>query len=202
MQNKTSLIFPARRLGRALVLIRRRRFPNRALTEPEIRTLLSSLENIRDDALIRLGLSVGLRVSEIVSIRTSEIDFDRGLIKIWDEKKDKWRLIMPTLETMSSIKKYLNSLSKEPQYLFSMTTKTVERVIQRYTKKALGAIISWHSLRTTYVSLSVELEQSPAVVMLNTGDSPATILKYYTKLPEVVMRRFVEGRPVIPSGRV
>jgi hypothetical protein len=48
----------------------------------------------------------------------------------------------------------------------------------------------------------VELEQSPAVVMVNTGDSPATILKYYTKLPEVVMRRFVESKPVIPSERV
>jgi len=47
-----------------------------------MRILLSSIENIRDDALTRLGLSVGLRVSEIVTIRTSEIDFDRGLISI------------------------------------------------------------------------------------------------------------------------
>ena len=141
-------------------------------------------------------------MSEVVSIRTSEIDFDRGLIKIWDDKKDKWRLIMPTLETMSTIKKYLNALSKEPQYLFAWTTKTVERIIQGYSKKALGFVISWHSLRTTYVSRSVELEQSPAVVMANTGDSPATILKYYTKLPEVVLRRFVESKPIIPLERV
>jgi integrase len=172
------------------------------LTEAQIRVLLSSIENIRDDALIRLGLSVGLRVSEVVSIRTSEIDFDRGLIKIWDEKKDRWRFIMPTLETMSAIKKYLNSLPKHPQYLFHLSTKTVERTIQAYSKKAIGFVISWHSLRTTYVSRSVELEQSPAVVMANTGDSPATILKYYTKLPEVVLRRFVEGKPVIPNERV
>ena len=46
------------------------------------------------------------------------------------------------------------------------------------------------------------MEQSPAVVMINTGDSPATILKYYTKLPDIVMRRFVESRPVIPQERV
>ncbi len=181
---------------------KRKRFPNRPLTEAQIRTLLASIENIRNDALIRLGLSVGMRISEVVSIRTSEIDFERGLIKIWDEKKDKWRLVMPTLETMSAIKKYLNSLPKQPQYLFHFSAKTVERIIQRYSKKALGFIISWHSLRTTYVSRSVELEQSPAVVMVNTGDSPATILKYYTKLPEVVMRRFVEGKSVIPSERV
>jgi integrase len=188
--------------SRALVIKRRKRFPNRPLTEAEIRFLLAAIENIRDDALIRLGLSVGLRVSEIIMIRTSEIEFDRGVIRIWDEKKDKWRLVMPTLETMSAIKKYLNSLPRHPQYLFPFSAKTVERIIQGYSKRACGFIISWHSLRTTYVSRSVELEQSPAVVVLNTGDSPATILKYYTKLPEMVMRRFVEGKPVIPSEKV
>src|SRR5713226_7503027 len=187
---------------KALAIKKRKRHPNRPLTEAQIRTLLASLDDIRDDALIRLGLSVGLRVSEVVTIRTSEIDFERGLIKIWDEKKDKWRLIMPTLEALSAIRKYLNSLEKQPQYLFPMTTKTVERIIQRYSKQALGFVISWHALRTTYVSRSVELEQSPAVVMANTGDSPATILKYYAKLPEVVMRRFVENKPVIPNERV
>ncbi len=193
---------PARRIGRDIAIRKRKRYPNSSLTEAQIRVLLSQVDNILDDALIRLGLSVGLRVSEVVSIRTSEIDFDRGLIRIWDEKKDRWRLIMPTLESMSAIKKYLNSLPKQPQYLFPVTTKTVERIIQGYTKKVLGFVVSWHSLRTTYVSRSVELEQSPAVVMVNTGDSPVTILKYYTKLPEVVLRRFVEGKPVIPSERL
>ena len=183
-------------------LRKRKRHPNRALTEAEIRLLLSSVESVRDDALIRLGLSVGLRVSEVVTIRTSEIDFDHGLIKIWDEKKDKWRHVMPTLEAMGVLRRYLNSLDKGAQYLFPFTTKTVERIIQRYSRHALGFVISWHALRTTYVSRSVELEQSPAVVMINTGDSTATILKYYTKLPEVVMRKFVENKPVIPRERI
>ena len=186
----------------AIAVRTRKRHPNRPLTEAQIRLLLHSIEDIRDDALVRLGLSTGLRVSEIVGIRTSEIDFDRGLIKIWDEKKDVWRLIMPTQETMSTLKKYINSLEKTPRMLFPLSAKTVERVIQKYSKQAVGFIISWHSLRTTYVTRCVELEQSPAVVMANTGDSPATILKYYTKLPEVVMRRFVESKPVIPQDPV
>jgi len=190
------------RKAASLAVRKRKRHANRALTEAEIRLLLSSVESIRDDALIRLGLSVGLRVSEVVTIRTSEIDFEHGLIKIWDEKKDKWRHVMPTLEAMGVLRRYLNSLERRLQYLFPLTTKTVERIIQRYSKRALGFVISWHSLRTTYVSRSVELEQSPAVVMINTGDSPATILKYYTKLPEVVMRRFVESKSVIPPERV
>jgi integrase len=197
--NNTQL---AVRQNAALVPQKRERHPNRALTEAQIRQLLHAIDNIRDDALIRLGLSVGLRVSEVVTITTSAIDFDRQLIKIWDEKKDRWRLIMPTLDSLRAIRQYLNTLPREPQHLFPVSTKTVERVIQKWSKKALGFTLSWHALRTTYVSRSVELEQSPAVVMANTGDSPATILKYYAKLPEVVMRRFVESKPVIPQERV
>jgi integrase len=127
---------------------------------------------------------------------------NEGLINIWDEKKDRWRLVMPTWEALGAIRRYLNSRREPSPVLFPVSAKTVERIIQKYSKRALGFAISWHSLRTTYVSRSVELEQSPAVVMANTGDSPATILKYYAKLPEVVMRRFVEGKPVIPQERV
>jgi integrase len=76
------------RRRKALAIKKRKRFPNRPLTEAQIRTLLASIENIRDDALIRIGLSVRMRVSELVNIRTSEIEFDRVLIKIWDEKKE------------------------------------------------------------------------------------------------------------------
>ena len=50
---------------------------------------------------------------------------------------------------------------------------TVGRTIQKHAKRALGFAISWHSLRTTHVSRSVELEQSPAVVMTNTSDRVA-----------------------------
>ena len=109
---------------------------------------------------------------------------------------------MPTQEALGAIRKYVNSLEKQAITLFPISAKTAERLIQSNSKKALGFIISWHSLRTTYVSSSVELEQSPAVVIANTGDSAATILKYYGKLPEVVMRKFVENKPVIPNERI
>src|SRR5579859_7549743 len=74
---------------------KRRRYPNRALTEAEIRLFLTSIESVRDDALIRLGLSAGLRVSEVVTIRTSEIDFDHGLIKIWMRRKTAGATLCP-----------------------------------------------------------------------------------------------------------
>lgn len=42
-------------LAQALLLRRRKRHPKRALTEARIRMLLQAIENIKDDALLRLG---------------------------------------------------------------------------------------------------------------------------------------------------
>ncbi len=56
-----------------------------------MRTTALPLAMRRCSATARLALytrAVGLRVSEVVGVRTSEIDFDHGLIKIWDEKRD------------------------------------------------------------------------------------------------------------------
>jgi integrase len=82
--------------GKAILVQKRKHLPNRALTKAQIRLLLSSLDNIRD-ALMHPGLPVGLRVSEVVSIRTSEIDLERGFV-------------ITTNEAMSAIRKYLNHL--------------------------------------------------------------------------------------------
>src|SRR5437762_5161087 len=83
------------RRGNALAVKKRKRHPNRPLTEAQIRRLLNEFGDIRNDALIRLGLSVGLRVSGVVGFRPSGMDLERGFIRIWDEKRNLGRSIMP-----------------------------------------------------------------------------------------------------------
>lgn len=83
-----------------------------------------------------------------------------------------------------------------------MSTMMAERIIQKCSKEASRFVIPRDSPRTACVSRCVELEQSPAVVVANTGNSPATILKHCAKLPEVIMRRIVDGKLVIPREMV
>ena len=67
-----------------------------------------------------------------------------------------------------------------------------ERKIEYWTKKILGKTKSWHAVRHTYISLSRELELPMEVVMANTGDTAATILKYYSRPSGEYMRQSVE----------
>ena len=59
------------------------------LTNDEVQRLLVSIDKKADKVLIQLGLVIGCRVSEIVTIDLKNIQPDR--IKIWDEKKNLFR---------------------------------------------------------------------------------------------------------------
>src|SRR5437763_15107268 len=93
------------RRGQALTIRKRKRHPNRPLTESQIRLLLNEIGDIRDDAMIRLALSVGLRVSAVVGIGASEVGFVRGVITTGDESKEVWRYVMSTNEARSGVSK-------------------------------------------------------------------------------------------------
>lgn len=175
---------------------KRKRNPNIALSEAQIRALLNSVDNLMYHTMLALGLTIGCRISEVVSISLNNVDFERNRVVIWDEKKDLWRPTMPTLAVLNEVKRYINTVQPK-KMLFNVSKKTLERRIQEYSLKGLGFTISWHSVRTTYITRSVELEIPPAIVCMNTGDSPATILKYYTKMSEYKMREYVEKKDVL-----
>lgn len=49
-----------------------------------------------------------------------------------------WRLVMPTLETLSAIKKLKNALTKQPQNHFPISKKSIESVIHGIRKGLEG----------------------------------------------------------------
>ncbi len=93
---------------------------------------------------------------------------------------------------MFALTRFMSSVKR--LYIFLISAKTVERLIQGYAKKALGFIISWHSLRTTFVSRSVELEQSPAAALEpSSGGITRQADRRHTKPVWPTLRRLVQA---------
>jgi len=175
----------------------RKRHNNDPLTREEIEKLLNGTDNITDHTLLFIGFYTGMRVSEIVSMEDISLNEAEGRIHIWDEKKNKYRDIYVPQDVFSVTRRYINSLKdrKDPR-IFPFTEKTAERKIQYWTQKILGKTKSWHAVRHTYISLSRELELPMEIVISNTGDTPATILKYYSKPSPQFIRRTVNEKKI------
>jgi integrase len=173
----------------------RKRHSNDPLTREEIETLLNGTDNITDHTLFFIGFYTGMRVSEIVSMEDISLNENEGRIHIWDEKKNLYRDIYVPSELFSVARRYINTLKdrKDPR-IFPISTKTAERKIEYWTSKVLGKTKSWHAVRHTYISLSRELELPMEIVIANTGDTPATILKYYSKPSPQFIRKVIEER--------
>ena len=175
----------------------RNRFSNAPLKRDEVEALLNGVDNIQDHTFMVLGFYSGMRISEIISIEEISLNQAEGRIHIWDEKKNLYRDVYIPDIIFSLLKRYINSMTsrKDPR-LFQFSKKTAERKIEYWTQKVLGKTKSWHAVRHTYISLSRELELPMEVVMANTGDTAATILKYYSRPSGEYMRQSVEDHPL------
>lgn len=173
----------------------RTRTPNDPLTSEEANELLKRIDNIPDYTLVFVGLYTGMRISEIASLEEISINDQEQRIHIWDEKKDRYRDVYVPQEVLSAIKRHINSMTrgKDPR-IFPFSHKTIERKIQGWTYRILGKKKSWHAIRHTYISLSRELGIPMEIVIQNTGDAAATILKYYSKPSPVFIRKVVDEK--------
>lgn len=162
------------------------------LTKDEIGRLLVPIDSIGDKLLIQLGLVMGCRVSEVVTIRLKNVTADR--IKLWDEKKNLFREAVIDSETKALLDEYLKSDWKPQPHvahqLFYFSTKTANRILKRWCKKA-GIPTEkshFHVLRHSYVIHSLEAGVPINHVCAQTGDSATTIVNEYGK-PSIDARK-------------
>lgn len=158
------------------------------LTEQQIETILrgeipkwSKMSTAkRNRALIILLIESGLRVSELINLKISDLDFEQHTIRVSHGKGD--RLRYTTLPDLSEyfIKEYLNerfngNYDCQNEYLFAnengqpFTRQNVTQVVRAYVNRTIGRNdIGAHDLRHAYASYllthSVPLEKIQEVL--------------------------------------
>jgi integrase len=88
------------------------------ITSAEFKFLVDAVEG-RDQLIIKLLAGTGMRISELINMKKSDLDFDNGLIRLQAHKKGSW-LNMAEIELSALSKQCLdrrigdiNTLSKE-----------------------------------------------------------------------------------------
>jgi integrase/recombinase XerD len=139
--------------------IREERDPS-ILLKTEYKALLQVAGgNTRDLAIVMLFLQTGLRVSELVNLKLSDIDFTSREITVRQGKGRKDRVVPLVKQAEQALRAYLKVRDAQPEYdeVFiarngtSMDVRTVRYRIHKYYKEAgIKKKASVHTLRHTF----------------------------------------------------
>jgi len=140
---------------------RRQRLPT-VLSHDEIKRVLCAVTNRKHRTMIALAYGAGLRVSEFVSLRVYDCDFDSGFIHLKSAKGNKDRLtLLP--EKLSEDLHRLAHGKPGSAFLFEserggrLTTTTIQKVFTRALRKVtVVKPATFHSLRHSFATHLLE----------------------------------------------
>lgn len=163
----------------------------RLFTQQEITAILNSLSNKKHKVMVMLGYGAGLRVSEIVALKTADIDSKRMslFIRAAKGKKDRMVALSPVLLVM--LREYAHDYKPERSgYLFEgsnkgqpYSTRSLQEVLQSAKTKA-GIIKSGsiHSLRHSFATHLLDKGTDVTMIqkLLGHNDIKTTLIYLHT----------------------
>ncbi|MBS0613194.1 MAG: site-specific tyrosine recombinase XerD [Proteobacteria bacterium] len=169
----------------------------KSLTEAEVDALLEAPSvndplGHRDRTMLEVLYATGLRVSELVNLKHTQINFNQGVLRVLG-KGNRERLIPLGEEAMRWLRQFMQSsrveilLERQTDYLFPtrrgdrMTRQAFWHIIKRYAKKAaVEKELSPHTLRHAFATHLLNHGADLRVVQMLLGHSDLSTTQIYT----------------------
>jgi integrase/recombinase XerD len=176
-----------------------------SLTENEVEALLSAPDvsdplGHRDRTMLEVLYATGLRVSELINLKQSEINLNQGVARVIG-KADRERLIPLGEEAQSWLREFIVGprteilLERQTDYLFPtrrgdrMTRQAFWHIIKRYAKRAdIGRKLSPHTLRHAFATHLLNNGADLRVVQMLLGHSDLSTTQIYTHVARERMK--------------
>ncbi len=176
-----------------------------SLTEDEVDALLAApnvsepLGN-RDRAMLELLYATGVRVSELINLKMSQMNLNQGVIRIIG-KGNRERLIPLGGEAQDWLRDFIDGarieilLERQTDYLFPtrrgdrMTRQAFWHIIKRYAKKAgVKKKLSPHTVRHAFATHLLNNGADLRVIQLLLGHSDVSTTQIYTHVARERMK--------------
>ena len=154
-----------KRGGRAVYIVDRPRGEEKlpvVLSEREMLALLEHTGNLKHKCILYVLYSAGLRMSEVLALKPSDLDPDRGLINVRGAKHNKDRVTLLSKVTFELIRRYMVAYHPR-EWLFEgaggkpYSARSVNAIIKRSAKKAgITKNVSAHKLRHSFATHLLE----------------------------------------------
>lgn len=136
------------------------------LSKEEVKCLLDAIGNLKHRAIVTVLYSSGIRMSELLSLRSVDIDSDRMVIRVRQGKGNKDRDTILSRKTLELLRVYYRHTYPKPEkYLFEgqdrpgikYSASSVRKILKRAAGRAgIEKDIGAHVLRHTFASHMLE----------------------------------------------
>lgn len=167
----------------------------KALSVHDIRKMLNAIENTKHELLIKMAYGMGLRVSELVNLKITDIDSKRMQVLISQSKGKKDRYVNLPESILDLLRKYY--LQYKPKYyLFEgqrggqYSVRSIQAVFKKAMQKAkINKKIGVHGLRHSYATHLIEQGTDIRFVQELLGHKDVKTTMIYTGLTDLTKRK-------------
>ncbi len=165
------------------------------LNKDEIARLVSVVDNLKHRSIIMLTYSSGLRVSEVVKLKTEDLDFGRSMIHIKGAKGRKDRYTLFSDVAQKTLRVYIKATNSK-EWLFPgqkkgshISTRTAQQIFLDAIK-TLGITkdVSIHSLRHSFATHLLESGVDLRYIQELLGHKSSKTTEIYTHVSDLNMR--------------
>jgi site-specific recombinase XerD len=158
---------------------------------------------IRDRAILEIFYSSGLRISEVVSLKISQIDFEQSLLTVIGKgnKKRKVPFTQVAHEWLSKYRKIRNNHTTDIFFLSNknmpMTRSQIESIVKKYIKLlSLGNGYSPHTIRHSFATHLLHNGADLLAIKEMLGHENLSTTGVYTHITNEELRKeYLRGHP-------
>lgn len=161
------------------------------LTKVEVRKVLDATENLKHKAILTTIYSCGLRLSELLELKISDIKTHENLLLIRQAKGKKDRVVMLSPVLLELLRTYYRTY-KPKNYLFEGQEgeRYSERSVQQILKNALSKAnvlspASVHTLRHSYATHLLENGTDIRIIKELLGHNNIKTTEIYTHITDI-----------------
>ena len=174
------------------------------LSREEVGRLLAAVDNRKHQTALAVAYGAGLRVSEVVSLKVSDIDSQRMTLRIEQGKgsKDRYAMLSPVLlERLRAWWKFAHAQGKMLQggWLFPgldpidpLSTRQLNRAIHAAAEAAgIDKRVSMHTLRHSFATHLLEQKVDIRIIQVLLGHKKLETTALYAQVATDILREVV-----------
>lgn len=143
-------------------------------------TKIKSIKNLKHRSILYLGLSCGLRISEVINLKWEHLDRERNVLNVINGKGRKDRCCILNNDLIKLLENYWKEY-KSKEYIFNGQNKKQysQTSIQNIVKKYISKKASFHHLRHTYATYAIDNNTNLAALSVSMGHKSTKTTEIY-----------------------